>query len=231
MGPWVGFDGFSGSTLYVARSYRWALGSMLRIELSYRYAERMTGPLLILLLLLPLTPPFGEATASATSIDDGRLRLEVSVEVAGSPVAVLVRGIGDGEAELPPVALANRGDGNWEGIVELPVVANIRVGFEFIPARGEATVSELHNLTELGVGRAVFDLQRIPTGFGDDEGEPLVSTEGRRWGWLGLAAGAAALTLLALWTIGSLRARRDEEISDENPHLTGHDEAGDLITD
>lgn len=204
---------------------------MLRIEASSRYAERMTGSLLVLLLLLPLTPPFGEATATATSIEDGRLRLEVSVEVGGSPVAVLVRGIGDGEAELPPVALANRGDGNWEGIVELPVVANILVGFEYIPTRGEATVSGLHTLTELGVDRAVFDLQRMPTGFGDDDGEPLVSSESRRWGWLGLAAGAAALTLLALWTIGSFRARRDDETSEDDSHLAGPEEAADLIID
>jgi hypothetical protein len=170
----------------------------------------MVGLVAALLLMLPLSSPFGEATATANSVDDG-LRLDVSVEVEGQPVAVLVRGVGEGDAELPPVALANRGDGFWEGIVDLPVVANILLGFEFIPTRGAATVSEMHTLSELGVDYAIFELGRVPTGFGSDADDPLVSAEGRRWGWLGLAAGTAALTLLAVWTIGGYRSRRDEE--------------------
>lgn len=190
----------------------------------------MTGLVAALLLLLPLSSPFGEATATATSVDDG-LRLDVSVEVEGQPVAVLVRGVGEGDAELPPVALANGGDGRWEGIVELPVVANIRLGFEFIPTRGPATVSELHTLSELGVDLAIFELGRVATGFGSDADDPLVSAESRRWGWLGLAAGAAALTLLAFWTIGSYRFGRDEEISEEDSGPAGREESVEPITD
>lgn len=159
----------------------------------------MIGWLGALLLLIPLSAPFGEATATATAVDD-RLRLEVSVEVEGSPVAVVVRGVGSGNAELPPVALGNKGDGVWAGIVELPVVENIRMGFEIIPAQGPAIVSELHTLTDLGVDRAIFTLDDVPTGLGEER--PLVTNEGRRWGWLGLAAGAAALTLVALWAAG-----------------------------
>jgi hypothetical protein len=162
-----------------------------------------------LLFLLPLTTPFGEASATATSVDDG-LRLEVSVEVEGSPVAVLARGLVSGDVEIPPVALSDRGNGTWEGIVELPRVENIRLGFESIPGRGQATVSELHTLIELGVDSAIFSLDRPVTSLGEDD-EPLISPQGQRWGWLGLAAGAAALTLLALWTIDSYRSRRDEE--------------------
>jgi hypothetical protein len=180
----------------------------------------MNGLLVALLLMLPLASPFGEATATATSVDGG-LRLDVSVEVEGQPVAVLVRGVGEGAAELPPVALASRGDGRWEGIVDLPVVANILLGFESIPSRGAATVSELHTLAELGVDLAVFDLGRDPTGYGGDADDPLVSTESKRWGWLGLAAGAAALTLLAVWTIGSYQTRREGESADEEIEDTG----------
>jgi hypothetical protein len=168
----------------------------------------MTTVLALLLVLLPLSSPFGEASATATSTDGG-LRFEVSVEVQGSPVAVLVRGIGPGASELPPVALGDQGDGTWAGIVQLPVVENIQVGFEYIPTLGPATVSELHALTDLGVDRAVFESAR-PTTTTPDQNEPLVSPEGRRWGWLGLAAGAAALTLIAFWAIGSLRGRREE---------------------
>ena len=100
---------------------------MRRILDERRYADRML--LAALLLLLPLSSPFGEATATATSLDDG-LQVDVTVEVEGSPVAVVVRGIAPGSSELPPVALADRGNGVWEGIVRIPVVENILLGFE-----------------------------------------------------------------------------------------------------
>lgn len=176
----------------------------------------------MLLLMLPLSAPFGEATASATSIDGG-LRLDVSVEVDGSPVAVVVRGVGPGALEVVPVALADRGDGVWEGIVELPIIENILMGFEFIPGQGPATVSELHTLTELGVDSAIFAINRPETGFGETD-DPLVTPEGERWGWLGLAAGAAALTLLAFWTIGSVRSRRPNEDSGDPAELVEPDD-------
>ena len=160
-----------------------------------------------LVLLIPLSPPFGEATATATSLDEG-LQIEVSVEVVGSPVAVLVRGLAPGNSELPPVALADRGNGVWEGIVDLPVVENILLGFEAIPSRGPAAVSELHTLTELGVDSAVFSLDNPNTAFGEEDEEPLVTPEGERWGWAAVAAGAAALALVAYWTIGSVQERR-----------------------
>ncbi len=159
-----------------------------------------------LLLLLPLSSPFGEATATATSLDDG-LQVDVTVEVEGSPVAVVVRGIAPGSSELPPVALADRGSGVWEGIVRIPVVENILLGFEAIPSRGTAEVSELHTLTELGVDSAVFTLDNPNTGFGESD-DPLVTPEGERWGWVAVAAGAAALALLAYWTVGSVRRPR-----------------------
>lgn len=176
----------------------------------------MTGFLVALLLMLPLSPPFGEASATATSADGG-LRLDVSVEVDAAPVAVLVRGVAPGAIELPPVALAERDDGRWEGIVEVPIVENILMGFEIIPGQGPATVSELHTLTELGVDSAIFTINRPDTGFGEDDDASLVTPEGARWGWLGVAAGAAALTLLALWTVGSVRSKgEDGESEDES---------------
>jgi len=162
-----------------------------------------------LILLLPLSAPFGEASATATSTDGG-LRFEVSVEVEGDYVAVVVRGVGSGAAQLPPVALSDQGDGTWVGIVQMPVVENILIGFEAIPESGAAAVSELHRLTDLGVDRAVFGSGQ-PATTSVEEDEPLVSVEGRRWGWLGLAAGAAALTALAFWALGSVRGRGDDE--------------------
>lgn len=178
-----------------------------------------------LLLLIPLSSPFGEATATATAVDDG-LRLEVSVEVDGSPVAVVVRGVASGNAELPPVALGDKGDGLWAGIVELPIVENIRMGFEIIPERGPAIVSELNTLIDLGVDRAIFTLDGEPSRFGDET--PLVTQESRRWGWLGLAAGAAALMLIALWTadVFGRRSGSDDETVEyiDSPVEEGEDD-------
>ena len=165
----------------------------------------MSTLIAVVLALIPLSAPFGEATATATSTDGG-LRFEVSVEVQGNPVAVLVRGVGPGASELPPVALDDEGDGTWVGIVQLPVVENILLGFEFIPQSGPATVSEFYTLVELGVDRAVFESSPQPTAPDVTTDPSPVSPEGRRWGWLGLAAGAAALTLIAFWAIGSVRS-------------------------
>ncbi len=188
----------------------------------------MIGALAALLLLIPLAAPFGEATATATAVDDG-LRLEVSVEVEGSPVAVVVRGVASGNAELPPVALGNKGDGLWAGIVELPVVENIRMGFEIIPERGPGVVSELHTLTELGVDRAIFALDDAPTGFG--EASPLVTEEGRRWGWLALAAAAAALMLIALWVADVFGGRPNRGDRTDKVELHDDQEAGEPVID
>lgn len=188
----------------------------------------MIGWLGALLLLIQLSPPFGEATATATAVNDG-LRLEVSVEVDGSPVAVVVRGVGTGNAELPPVALGDKGGGRWAGIVELPIVENIRMGFEIIPQQGPAVVSELHTLTELGVDRAIFGLDDVPTGLGEES--PLVTEEGRRWGWLALAAGAGALMLIALWAAGVFGGSSTGDGADSDPQEPEDDSEADPVVD
>ena len=170
--------------------------------------------LTLLLKMLTLDSPIVEALASAASVVVG-MRLEVFVEVECTPTAVLVRGLGVGNLELPPVALADRGEGRWAGIVEVPLVENIRLGFEFIPVRGEALVSELHTLTDLGVDRAIFNSDAGSPGFGAES--PPGTPQGRRWGWLGLAAGAGALTLVALWTIVGSRGSDNDEVAAVEP--------------
>jgi hypothetical protein len=189
----------------------------------------MTNALIAaLLMLIPLSAPFEEAEATATSLEEG-LQIEVSVIVEGSPVAVVVRGTGPGGSDLPPVALANRAGGLWEGIVRLPAVENILLAFEMVPSAGQTTLSDVHTLTELGVDPAIFSLDNPDSGFGEDD-EPLVTPEGARWGWLGLAAGAAALALLAFWTIGSVRSR-DGDPGDESEDVEGSAEWGPIEDD
>jgi hypothetical protein len=158
---------------------------------------------LTMLLAVPLPAPFGDAEASALTIDDdGSAVLEVSVEIQGAPVAVLVRGIGLVD-ELPPIALVPRGDGTYGGLVELNTTIGVLLGFEYIPAGGgAAVVSDLHTLIELGVDQAA--LARVQPGEVPSISRPTVSAEPesapeRRWGWLALAAGAAGLALVFLW--------------------------------
>ena len=154
-------------------------------------------------LSVTLAPPFGQAEVTAVPAPGDGLRLEVSVEVFESAVAVLVRGIGDVD-ELPPVALTDLGDGTWVGIVDLPVVENISMGFELIPAQGPATVSALHTLVELGVDRVVFEPDPVST-TGPEAASPAASgavDDATEWVWLALAAGAAGLALLLVWVIG-----------------------------
>lgn len=174
------------------------------------------------MVALALTSPFGEAEARAISVSGG-LTLEVSVEVEGAPVAVLVRGIGLVD-ELPPVALAPQGNGLWAGIVELPSVTNIRIGFESIPASGASTVSDLHLLTELGVDPAIFEASAVQNTPRSPQGAVDVPAGDQEWGWLGLAAGAAGLSLLAFWTLGSGRRRSVDNLSGNADDSTNADE-------
>jgi hypothetical protein len=166
-------------------------------------------------LSVTLAPPFGRAEVTAVPAPGEGLRLEVAVEVSQSAVAVLVRGVGTGD-ELPPVALSDQGDGTWLGIVDLPEVENILMGFELIPAEGPATVSDLHTLVELGVDEVVFVDEADPEASASVETVSAADVadddeEGVEWIWLALAAGAAGLALLLWWTVAPKKADDDSE--------------------
>lgn len=157
-----------------------------------------------------LEPPFGRAEARATDVGPEGLVLEVEVEIDTQALVVLVRGVGPVD-ELPPVALAELGPGRWGGVVEMPVVVDILLGFEIIrPDGGSAIVSELHRLSELGVDPAVFDVVDTTTtvaasATGDDGGggAPVTDTGPSTAPiWLAVAAGTAALALLLVWWRG-----------------------------
>jgi len=110
-----------------------------------------------LFLAVPLPFPFSDVDATALVVeDDGSAVLEVTVEVTGSPAAVLVRGIGPVD-ELPPVALAPRGDGIWAGLVRLNTTNGVLLAFEYLPSGGgSATLTNLYTLVELGVDPAAL---------------------------------------------------------------------------
>ena len=144
-----------------------------------------------------LSAPFGLAEATAVEVSDEGMVIEVIVEVEETALVVLARGASQFD-ELPPVALAELSPGRWGGIVEIPVVEDILLGFELIrPDGGSAIVSELHRLSELGVDAAVFASAEpappttssdgavaAPVGNGEPSRGPI---------WLAVAAGAAIL--------------------------------------
>ena len=165
----------------------------------------MWSAVLAVLFAVSLQFPFGDAEATALVVnDDGSAILEVSVDVIGSPAAVLVRGVGILD-ELPPVALAPRGGGEWGGLVELNTTAGVLLAFEFLHADGgRSEISELHTLVELGVdpaaliGRApLAPSTRVPP---SEVPAPIdFGSSSSRWGWLTLGAGLAGGALLLVW--------------------------------
>ena len=179
-----------------------------------------------MLLSVALSAPFDTAEARAIEVGPEGMTIEVEVTVDQSALVVLARGVGPLD-ELPPVALTELSEGRWGGIVEMPIVADILLGFELIrPDGGSAVVSELHRLTELGVDPAVFEAAAPPTtngGSGDTTTTeaavaPVDGEDGRSNGliWLGIAAGAAALALLLIWWLPS-KADEDEPAGDDAP--------------
>lgn len=157
--------------------------------------------LFLLLLSVTLGAPFGEADARALEIDSG-MTIEVSVEVDGGRSVVLARTVAF-VGELPPVALIDQGDGRWVGILRFSGREDVSVAFEAIDGGGQSEISDLTSLTELGVDPAAISTSR-PT-------QPPSEDATLNW-WLftGIAAGLAAVVLLALWAIGDKVDKRSE---------------------
>ncbi|MCH8985259.1 MAG: hypothetical protein IIB04_01440 [Acidobacteria bacterium] len=150
--------------------------------------------LLALLLSLQLGAPFGEADASAISVD-GEFVVELSVEAPPGPDAVFARVV-DAGRELPAVALAPLGGRRYGGILTLSEVRDVRVAFE---ARlgVDVVVSELVTLSDLGVDPVVFDFATSP------ETSPTVEqddTPSRLPLVFGVVFAFASLVLLAVWS-------------------------------
>jgi hypothetical protein len=170
--------------------------------------------LLALLLSVTLAAPFGDAEARALEIDSG-MTVEVSVVVDGGRSAVLARAVAVA-GELPPVALADHGNGQWIGILRLSGREDVQVAFEAIDGGGESEISDLTSLTDLGVDPAVISSTR-PTQVPSEDTGP-------DW-WLvgGIAAGLAAIVLFVVWAIGYKVDKR----SDNPDNSTDVDQSAD----
>lgn len=149
---------------------------------------------------------FGTATATVESIDEDVMVIEIEVEAAGSPESVVAHFTFEGDQPLV-LPLLDRGDGTFGLRSELQP-KNYFVVFEVV---GDAdSRSDPVSLVEMGA-------ELGPTSGGttttmpDDE----LSEESERLLWLAIALGAASLSLLAFWVLGS---RDDEEIDhDDEP--------------
>jgi hypothetical protein len=161
--------------------------------------------LLVLLLSVTLSPPFGEASARLIGFTPTDVTIEVSVDVVDSAAIVLMRGQDVAGQELDPVALLLRDDGTWGAVVELPARPDLRIVFELIPDRGVSTLSAASSLADLGI-----DPARLTFGEPAAPAEEAPSRPGLAWIVVGAVAGAAALALVAVWSRTSGSEGEDE---------------------
>lgn len=189
-------------------------------------------PLLALLFVVVLAPPFGTAQATAVSAEGG-LVLELRVEVAANPEVVLARGVGL-RGELSPLALSVIAPGEWGGIMTLDAAENISLAFEAIYPDGTVIISEPHTLTQLGVDAAVFGAPPPPAlTTTTTTADVRFNADTVPWLIAAVVAGLAALLLLAAWTlagrspVGDSAGTTDdlEDADDEDASVAGPGDA------
>ena len=192
----------------------------------------MTWVLAVLVASITLSPPFGEATASARPLPEGRLEIEIEIEVEGRPTTVVAH-LMDPGGEPRALALAPRGPGRFGGQVEIDAV-NVGVVFEALYLHGVSELSEATTLQAMGV-----DFEALgPSRPVQTSGQGL-SPATKQWGWAAVAFGAGALALLVLWAYpadrrsagifdlaGVERGESDhvEDQVDQRAHQEGHTE-------
>lgn len=156
---------------------------------------------LIVLSSTGLGGVFGEGRASGSEVSASRMEIELIVEApaGGSVVAHLIEPGGDQRV----VAMAEREPGVYGAVFE-----DRRIDFVVVfEAVGQGQSSPV-TLTGLGLDRALLGMFDGPVST--PTSRPGLEEGVSRWGWLGLAAAAAALSMLAFWVLGG-----DEETSEE----------------
>lgn len=164
----------------------------------------MIRMLAMLLLALEMGAGFGTASAELISTSTNAMEIELRVEIRQSAETVVAHLAFPDEPSLA-LPLVQRGAGVFGIRTEVKMV-NYQVLFELLG--DENATSEQHSLSELGL--------EFPAAGGIVTATTLEEglTEGtRRWGWLGLGLGAAALSALAFWVLGA-RDDEDQESSD-----------------
>lgn len=158
----------------------------------------------LVVLLAPVGAPFGEGAAVAEETSPSTVDLDLTVE--GPAGASLVAHLVEPGGAQQTVSLREREAGLFGAVVEVAKVDYVVV-FEVV-REGSPVQSDPVRLTALGLDPGVL---------GGGQSVPTTSAEGltnetRQWGWLGLALGLGALSLLAVWVLG---ARDDGATSGE----------------
>lgn len=160
-------------------------------------SESMIRAAVVTLLAVELGTGFGNATATVVSTTEESMIVEFHVVVEGAPDSVVVH-LALPDEETVTVPLVPRDSGGYGVTTELKP-ANYNVVFEVIG--GEPVRSAPVSIVELGVGLDPDSTVVTATTLA----EPL-SPGTQRWLWLGVALGAASLSVLAFWVLGG----RDE---------------------
>lgn len=164
----------------------------------------MRGTALFLIATFGLGGVFGEGSASGSDVS--ATTMEIELVVVAPPGGSVVAHVIEPGGRQRVVAMAERDPGIYGTVFE-----DRRIDFVVVfEAIGQGQ-SDPVALTALGLDRALLGVvQQPPTTPTTAAGfDPSVSG----WGWLGLAAAAAALSLLAFWAMaGDDRSgARDEE--------------------
>ena len=158
----------------------------------------MRVTVLAVVAALELGGAFGSASAATVSLGSDTMVIDLEVEVTVTAESVLVHLSVDDERLVMP--LLHRGGAIYGIRTEVPR-SNHVVVFEVIGP--DNSISSPATLSQLGA-----DLVVAPDDVEPDEGLDESTT---RWGWLGLALGAASLSLLAIWVLGGRDKGPDEE--------------------
>jgi hypothetical protein len=153
-----------------------------------------------LIAALILGGVFGTASATVESMEEGTMLLDLSVEVQTSANAVVAHLTFD-EDEVDTLPLLDRGDGTYGIRTELEAKDYVVV-FEVIG--DEAASSGPVSLTQLGAD--LGPEAEVTTTTTGDEG---LSRESKQLLWLSVALGAASLSVLAFWVLGSGRGDKE----------------------
>lgn len=154
-----------------------------------------------ILFAIELGAGFGTATATAESMGEESMVVDLRVEVDGAPDSVVAH-LALPDEDTITIPLVVREEGIY-GVTTEVKPANYMVVFEVIGDPG--VESDPVTLGELGVDFS------SSAGTTEPEEEPI-SASTRQWLWLGTALGAASLSALAFWVLGG---RDEPAVEDE----------------
>jgi hypothetical protein len=162
----------------------------------------------VVLFAVEVGSGFGTASASAVTMTDQSMVVDIRVEVSTSADSVVVH-LALPDEETITLPMLERDDGVY-GVTTEVKPANYIVMFEAIGDPGAE--SDQVSLADLGV-----ELSSTSGTTTTTESEDL-SAGTQQWLWLGIALGAASLSALAFWVLGGRDRDEETDEPEEGPH-------------